>query len=56
MKAKRMKKESSPLYSKTWLKKRYVVERKTPQEIADEVGKPVMQVYRWLDYFGLRNK
>jgi len=50
------KKPSSPLYSKAWLEKRYIVEKKTEKEIADEVGKPVMQVYRWLDRFGLRNK
>lgn len=50
------KKPTSPLYSETYLRDRYIKRRMTPEEIAKEVGKPVMQVYRWLDRFGLRNK
>jgi hypothetical protein len=39
-----------------WLKKRYQLDRKTPQEIAKECGVSVATVYVYLDKFGLRKK
>ena len=39
-----------------WLKKRYQLERKTPQEIAKECGVSVATIYVYLDKFGLRKK
>lgn len=47
----------SDLYkSQVWLRKRYVEERKTPQQIADECKTSVQQVYRYLNTFNLRRK
>ena len=37
-----------------WLKKRYQLDRKTPQEIAKECGVSVATIYVYLDKFGLR--
>ena len=39
-----------------WLKKRYQLDRKTPQEIAKECGVSVATIYVYLDKFGLRKK
>lgn len=40
--------------NETWLKKRYHVDRKTPQEIAKECGTSVETIYVYLAKFGLR--
>ena len=40
--------------NETWLKKRYHIDRKTPQEIAKECGTSVETVYVYLAKFGLR--
>ena len=50
------KKKMSPIYSKDWLTKKYVDEGKSAREIAEMTGDPVMQVYRFLDRYGLRRK
>jgi len=41
---------TSPL----WLKKRFQLDRKTPQDIAKECGVSVATIYVYLDKFGLR--
>ena len=41
---------------KEWLRKRYHVDRKTPQEIAKECGVSERTIYNYLDKFGLRKK
>lgn len=47
----------SKLYnSKAWLRKRYLVDRKSPQEIADECGVAMMTIYRKLQEQGLIKK
>ena len=40
--------------SETWLRKRYVMDKKSPQEIAKECGTSVETVYVYLAKFGLR--
>jgi hypothetical protein len=40
--------------SEAWLKKRYQMERKTPQEIADECGVTLATIYTHIDKFNLR--
>ena len=40
--------------SKAWLHKRYVQEKKTPDEIAKECGCTVQTVYLYLNKFGLK--
>lgn len=46
---------SAKLYNnKTWLGKRYVTDRKTPQEIADECGTSVETIYVYLAKFGFK--
>jgi hypothetical protein len=40
--------------SESWLKKRFVVDKKTPQEIAKECGTSVETIYVYLAKFGLR--
>jgi len=37
-----------------WLRKRYHVDKKTPQQIADECGVSDKTIYSYLDRFGLR--
>jgi DNA-binding MurR/RpiR family transcriptional regulator len=39
-----------------WLKKRSQLDRKTPQEIAQECGVSVATIYVYLDKFGLRKR
>ena len=40
--------------SKAWLHKRYVQDKKTPDEIAKECGCTVQTVYLYLNKFGLK--
>lgn len=40
--------------NKTYLHKRYVQDKKTPQEIADECGCTVQNIYLYLNKFGLK--
>lgn len=37
-----------------WLRKRFQLERKSPQDIAKECGVSVATIYVYLDKFGLR--
>jgi len=46
---------SAKLYtSNLWLRKRYVIDKKTPEEIAKECGTSVETIYVYLAKFGLR--
>lgn len=46
---------SAKLYtSETWLRKRYLMDRKSPEDIAKECGCSVETVYVYLAKFGLR--
>jgi hypothetical protein len=46
---------SAKLYtSEPWLRKRFLMDKKTPQEIAKECGASVETVYVYLAKFGLR--
>ena len=46
---------SAKLYtSETFMRKRYLVDKKTPEEIAKECGCTVETVYVYLAKFGLR--
>ncbi len=40
--------------SESWLRKRYVIDKKTPEEIAKECGCTVETIYVYLAKFGLR--
>lgn len=40
--------------NETWLKKRYHLDKKTPEEIAKECGTSVETIYVYLAKFGLR--
>jgi len=40
--------------SEIWLKKRFLVDKKTPQEIAQECGASLETIYVYLAKFGLR--
>lgn len=40
--------------SEVWLRKRFLMDRKTPQEIAKECGASVETIYVYLAKFGLR--
>ena len=40
--------------SETWLKKRYQVDKKSPEQIAKECGTSVETIYVYLAKFGLR--
>jgi len=40
--------------SETWLRKRYVIDKKSPQEIAKECGTSVETIYVYLAKSGLR--
>ena len=46
---------SAKLYtSNLWLRKRYVIDKKTPEEIAKECGTSVETIYVYLAKVGLR--
>jgi hypothetical protein len=46
---------SSKLYmNESWLRKRYFIDKKTPQEIAKECGASAETIYVYLAKFGLR--
>jgi hypothetical protein len=46
---------SGKLYAnELWLKKRYHMDKKTPEEIAKECGVSVETIYAYLAKFGLR--
>jgi hypothetical protein len=48
-------KMANKLYtSEAWLKKRYHLDKKTPQDIAKECGTSVETIYVYLAKFGLR--
>jgi hypothetical protein len=40
--------------SNIWLRKRYIIDKKTPEEIATECGTSVETIYVYLAKFGLR--
>lgn len=40
--------------SKSWLHRKYVLEKKTEQEIANEAGTSQATIHRWLVTFGLK--
>jgi hypothetical protein len=40
--------------SNIWLRKRYVIDKKTPEEIAKECGTSAETIYVYLAKFGLR--
>jgi hypothetical protein len=40
--------------NEVWLRKRYLMDRKTPEEIAKESGASVETIYVYLAKFGLR--
>lgn len=40
--------------SETYMRKRYLMDKKTPQEIANECGASVETIYVYLAKFGLR--
>ena len=40
--------------SETWLRKRYLMDKKSPQDIAKECGASVETIYVYLAKFGLR--
>lgn len=40
--------------SNIWLRKRYIMDKKTPEEIAKECGTSVETIYVYLAKFGLR--
>ena len=46
---------SAKLYtSEAWLRKRFVIDKKSPQDIAKECGTSVETIYVYLAKFGLR--
>lgn len=40
--------------TESWLRKRYLIDKKTPQEIAKESGASLETIYVYLAKFGLR--
>lgn len=40
--------------NENWLRKRYLMDKKTPEEIAKECGASVETIYVYLGKFGLR--
>ena len=40
--------------SEAWLRKRYVMDRKSPEDIAKECGASIETIYVYLAKFGLR--
>ena len=52
---KRLRNKMAKLYqNEAWLRKRYHVDRKTPEEIAKECGTSIETIYVYLAKFGLR--
>jgi Zn-dependent peptidase ImmA (M78 family) len=49
-----MAKNSGLHLNKTFLHKRYIVDKKTPEDIAKECGVSVQLIYRQLKKFGLK--
>lgn len=46
---------AAKLYSnETWLRKRFLIDKKSPEEIAKECGASVETIYVYLAKFGLR--
>ncbi len=46
---------SGKLYtSEVWLRKRYLIDKKSPQDIAKECGASIETIYVYLAKFGLR--
>jgi hypothetical protein len=46
---------SAKLYtSEVWLKKRFILDKKSPEEIAKECGASIETIYVYLAKFGLR--
>jgi hypothetical protein len=41
-------------HSKSYLKKRYIVDKKTPQQIAQECGVSIQIIYKQLKKFNLK--
>lgn len=39
--------------SQAWLRKKYVVDKKTPEEIAKICGANLVTIYRYLEKYGL---
>jgi DNA-directed RNA polymerase specialized sigma subunit len=48
-------KKQTPLHSRAWLTLRYRDQKKTAEEIATELSVSIVQVYRYLDKYGLRD-
>lgn len=42
--------------SEIWLRRKYLVEKKTPEEIAKICNTSHMTIYRYLDKYGLKKK
>jgi hypothetical protein len=42
--------------SEAWLRRKYLVERKSPEEIAKMCDATLMTIYRYLDKYGIRGK
>jgi Zn-dependent peptidase ImmA (M78 family) len=49
-----MPRSSSLHHSEAYLKKRYVLDKKSPEDIAKECGVSVQLIYRQLKKFGLK--
>jgi transposase-like protein len=49
-----MKKNNGLHLNKIFLQKRYIVDKKSPEDIAKECGVSVQLIYRQLKKFGLR--
>lgn len=49
-----MAKNSGLHLSESFMRKRYVMEKKTPEDIAKECGVSVQLIYRQLKKFGLK--
>lgn len=49
-----MNKKSGLHLSESFLRKRYIVEKKSPDDIAKECGVSVQLIYRQLKKFGLK--
>lgn len=42
--------------SEAWLRRKYLVEKKSPEEIAEICGATLMTIYNYLNKFGIRGK
>lgn len=49
-----MSKKKEYYKNKSWLHKRYVQDKRTPQEIADECGVTLQTIYLYLNKTGLK--